>query len=77
MATISMSKREFDRLEVLLGVQSGRLRVADVCTLTGLSRRQVFRLLQGLRADGAASLASSVAVGGATGRCRMRFASLR
>ena len=58
MATISMSKREFDRLEVLLGVQSGRLRVADVCTLTGLSRRQVFRLLQGLRADGAASLVS-------------------
>jgi hypothetical protein len=58
VATISMSKREFDRLEVLLGVQSGRLRVADVCTLTGLSRRQVFRLLQGLRAGGAASLVS-------------------
>src|ERR1700710_1639809 len=58
MVTVSMSKREFDRLEVLLGAQSGRLRVADVCTLTGLSRRQVFRLLQGLRNGGAASLVS-------------------
>jgi hypothetical protein len=27
---VSVSKKEFDRLEVLLGVQSGRLRVADV-----------------------------------------------
>jgi len=53
-----MSKREFDRPEVLPGVQSGRLRIADVCTLTRLSRRQVFRLLQGLRNGGAASLVS-------------------
>jgi len=28
-----MSKKEFDRLEVLLGVRSGRLRVADACAL--------------------------------------------
>jgi len=55
---VSMSKLEFDRLEVLLGVQSGRLRVEDACTLMGLSRRQVFRLLQGLRDDGAPSLVS-------------------
>jgi hypothetical protein len=26
---VSMSKKEFDRLEVLLGIQSGRLRVAN------------------------------------------------
>src|SRR5260370_5810894 len=58
MVTVSMSKREFDRLEELLGVQSGRLRVADACTLMGLSRRQVFRLLRGLRDGGAASLVS-------------------
>jgi len=58
MVTVSMGKREFDRREMLLGVQSGRLRVADVCTLTGLSRRQVFRLLQDLRNSGAASLVS-------------------
>lgn len=58
MAVVSMSKREFDRLEVLTGVQAGRLRVADACTLLNLSRRQVFRLLQGIREDGAASLLS-------------------
>jgi hypothetical protein len=45
MPVVSMSKEEFDRLEVLLGVQSGRLRVADACELLSLKRRQVFRLL--------------------------------
>ena len=44
-----MSKQEFSRLEVLLRVQSGRLRVADACELIGLQRRQVFRLLRGLK----------------------------
>jgi Winged helix-turn helix len=53
-----MSKKEFDRLEVLLGVQSGRLRVADACELLSLKRRQVFRLLAGLKHGGAASLVS-------------------
>jgi hypothetical protein len=37
MAVLSMSKQEFSRLEVLLRVQSGRLRVADACALIGLS----------------------------------------
>jgi hypothetical protein len=58
MAVVSMSKQEFGRLEVLLRVQSGRLRVADACELTGLRRRQVFRLLRGLKQDGATSLLS-------------------
>src|SRR6202162_6389533 len=58
MAVVSMSKQEFSRLEVLLRVQSGRLRVADACGLIGLRRRQVFRLLRGLRQDGATSLLS-------------------
>src|SRR3954471_16182134 len=58
MAVLSMSKQEFSRLEVLLRVQSGRLRVADACTLIGLQRRQVFRLLHDLRQDGATSLLS-------------------
>ena len=53
-----MSKQEFSRLEVLLRVQSGRLRVAAACELIGLHRRQVFRLLRGLRQDGATSLLS-------------------
>ena len=44
-----MSKQEFSRLDVLLRVQSGRLRVTDACVLIGLQRRQVFRLLRGLK----------------------------
>ena len=58
MPVVSMSKQEFDRLEVVLGVQSGRLRVADACELLGLKRRQVFRLPAGLKHGGAASLVS-------------------
>jgi len=53
-----MSKKEFDRLEVLLGVQSGRLRVANARELLSLKRRQVFRLLAGLKHGGATSLVS-------------------
>src|SRR5258705_10330264 len=53
-----MSKQEFSRLDVLLRVQSDRLRVSDACVLIGLQRRQVFRLLRGLKLDGAASLLS-------------------
>jgi hypothetical protein len=58
MAVLSMSKQEFSRLDVLLRVQSGRLRIADACALIGLQRRQVFRLLRDLRHDGPASLLS-------------------
>src|SRR5258705_6681032 len=53
-----MSKQEFSRLDVLLRVQSGRLRVSDACVLIGLQRRQVFRLLRGLKQNGATSLLS-------------------
>ena len=58
MVGVSMSKQEFSRLEVLLRVQSGGLRVSDACVLIGLQRRQVFRLLRGLKQDGATSLVS-------------------
>jgi len=61
VAVVSMSKREFDRLEVLTGVQAGRLRVAEACALSGLSRRQVFRL-QGFREDGLQACCSSAPV---------------
>src|SRR5438128_1921606 len=53
-----MSKQEFSRLDVLLRVQSGRLRISDACVLIGLQRRQVFRLLRGLEQNGATSLLS-------------------
>jgi hypothetical protein len=42
VAVVSMSKQDFSRLEVLLQVQSGRLRVADACELIGLRRRRSF-----------------------------------
>jgi hypothetical protein len=58
MAVLLMSKQEFSRLDVLLRVQSGRLRVEDGCVLIGLRRRQVFRLLRGLKQQGAPSLLS-------------------
>ena len=58
MAVLPTSKQEFNRLDVLLRVQSGRLRVSDACVLIGLQRRQVFRLLRGLKQDGATSLLS-------------------
>jgi hypothetical protein len=58
VAVLSMSKQEFSRLDVLMRVQSGRLRVTDACVLIGLQRRQVFRLLRGLKQDGATSLLS-------------------
>src|ERR1700751_455928 len=58
VAVGSMSRQEFSRLEVLLRGQSGRLRVSDACELIGLQRRQGFRLLRGLKQDGATSLLS-------------------
>ena len=58
MTAALLSKKELDRLKVLVRVQSGRLRVADACELLSLKRRQVFRLLAGLKRDGAASLAA-------------------
>ena len=58
MAVVSMSKQEFSRLDVLLRVQLGRLRVSDACVLIRLQRRQVFRLLRGLKQGGATSLLS-------------------
>ena len=55
---VSMSDKEFSRLSVLMDAQAGRLRIDDAARLLELKRRQVFRLLKGLRTDGAASLAS-------------------
>jgi Winged helix-turn helix len=58
MTVVSMSDQEFSRLQVLLDVQSGRLRIEDAAQLLGLRRRQVFRLLKGVREDGPAGLIS-------------------
>jgi len=58
MTVVSMSAQEFSRLQVLLDVQSGRLRVEDAAQLIGLGRRQIFRLLKDIRSSGPAGLIS-------------------
>jgi hypothetical protein len=58
MTAVSMSKQEFSRLQAILDVQSGRLRIEDAAQLVGLGRRQIFRLLKGVRKDGPAGLIS-------------------
>ena len=59
MTVVSMSEREFSRLDVLSDMDSGRIRVGEACDLLGLKRRQVFRLLRGLRDRGAVALVST------------------
>jgi hypothetical protein len=58
MAVVSMSDQEFSRLKMLLDVQAGHLRIADAVGVSGLGRRQIFRLLKSFREQGAASLVS-------------------
>jgi hypothetical protein len=49
VAVLSMGKQELSRLDVLLRVQLGGLRISDACVLMGLQRRQVVRLPRGLK----------------------------
>jgi hypothetical protein len=56
MAVVSVSKPESSRLDVLLRVQSGRLRVSDACALIGLRRRLLAPAPHGLIADDDAPL---------------------
>ena len=36
MTVVSMSDKEFARLDVLLNLEAGRIRIADACTLLRL-----------------------------------------
>ena len=58
MTVVSMSEREFSRLDVLSDLDAGRIRIGDACDLL-VKRRQVFRLLIGLRDRGAVALVSA------------------
>lgn len=58
MAVLAMSHEELSRFDTLMRVQRGELRVEDAALLLGLKRRQVFRLLERLRTDGAGGLVS-------------------
>ena len=59
MTVVAMSHGELCRYNTLLRVERGELRVEDAATLLKLGRRQIFRLLGRLHADGAAGLVSS------------------
>ena len=58
MKVITMSRKELTRLRVLIDVADGRLSVADATGLIGVSRRQIYRLLNAFRARGADGLIS-------------------
>src|SRR6201998_3590720 len=58
MTVITMSRNELTRLRVLIDIADGRLSVADATGLLGVGRRQIYRLLQAFRAEGADGLIS-------------------
>ena len=58
MTVVAMSHGELSRFDTLMRVERGALRVEDAATLLGLKRRQIFRLLERLRAEGASGLVS-------------------
>lgn len=58
MAVVAMSHGELSRYDTLLRFQRGELRVEDAAMLLGVGRRQVYRLLDRLRAGGPEALVS-------------------
>jgi Helix-turn-helix domain len=58
-----MSRKELTRLWVLIDVADGRLSVADATGLIGVGRRQIYRLLDALRARGPDGLISHSVAG--------------
>jgi hypothetical protein len=58
MTVITMSRKELGRLQVLVDLADGRVDVDAAAALLNVGRRQVFRLLDGFRRDGAGGLVS-------------------
>lgn len=56
MGFVMMSERELNRVEVLAQVDDGRLSVDNAANMLDLTRRQIFRLLQRHRQDGASAI---------------------
>lgn len=56
MGFVMMSERELNRVEVLAQVDDGRLSVDNAAKMLDLTRRQIFRLLQRHRQDGASAI---------------------
>jgi hypothetical protein len=58
MTVISMSDKEFSRLQVLQDVAAGRLKIGEAAALLQLTRRQFFRIQRGFRQNGPEGLVS-------------------
>ena len=56
MMVVAMGHGELSRFDTLQRVERGNLRVDDAAAVLSLGRRQVFRLLDRMRADGAEGL---------------------
>ncbi|WP_336869348.1 helix-turn-helix domain-containing protein [Sphingomonas sanguinis] len=58
MTVLTMSAAEITRFDTLMRLDRGEIRTTDAMELLGLQRRQVYRLLDRLRREGAAGLVS-------------------
>jgi len=58
MVVLAMSQSELSQFDTMMRVERGELRVTDAAALLGLKRRQVYRLLDRLREDGAEGMIS-------------------
>jgi hypothetical protein len=58
MTLVTMSDREFSRLQVLQDVAAGRLKIGEAAVLLHLTRRQFFRLQRAFRQSGPTGLVS-------------------
>lgn len=58
MTVLAMSHGELSRFDTLMRVERGELRVEVAAALLALKRRQVFRLLDRMRTEGASGLVS-------------------
>ncbi|BCI69701.1 hypothetical protein SPKIRA_05310 [Sphingomonas paucimobilis] len=54
MTVLTMSTAEVSRFDTLMRLDRGEIRVADAMALLSLERRQIYRLLERVRQDGAA-----------------------
>ncbi len=60
MGWVMMSERELQRVEILSAVIAGRTSIGGAAAILAMSRRQVHRLLNAYRHNGATALRQSI-----------------